>query len=74
MAASALAQGRRTDAMETWVNVTQATNTTSATPQIPWAVSSGGIYAAPAPARPQSPLEWLDGEIEKTCAVARSTS
>jgi hypothetical protein len=32
-----------------------------------------GYYIQPAPPdpEPQSPLDWLDGEIERTCKLAR---
>jgi hypothetical protein len=37
-------------------------------------ISSGGTgsWSAPEP-KPQSALEWLDAEVEKTCALARLT-
>ncbi len=35
--------------------------------------SDGGSYSAPAP-RPQTPLEWLDAEVEATCKLARQAA
>jgi hypothetical protein len=35
--------------------------------------STAFMPPSPPPARPQSPLEWLDAEIESTCAIARRT-
>jgi len=31
-----------------------------------------GVYTAPAP-RAQTPFEWLDSEVERTCALARGS-
>jgi hypothetical protein len=52
--------------------------TTSTSTSMPLVISNGGgggAYVAtwPTPeAEPASPLEWLDSEIEKTCALARA--
>lgn len=57
-------------AVQTWTN--SYTSSTTATVYVPWTVTSSGATAQPAlPPKPQAPLEWLDSEIEKTCAVAR---
>ncbi len=37
-----------------------------------WVMGGGGGAGwQPQPSRPQTALEWLDGEVEKTCALAR---
>lgn len=64
--------------MTTWINTT-STATTTNFPVIysdaSYVVTPGTVYwppaPAPAPPKPRTALEWLDAEIEKTCALAR---
>ena len=35
-------------------------------------ITSGAIWTEPAPPRKPTPLEWLDAEVERTCALARA--
>ena len=51
--------------MTTWIN---STATTTILP-LTWQVGTAASYA-PKP-KPLSPLEWLDREVERTCALAR---
>lgn len=34
-------------------------------------ITSGAIWTEPAPTREPTALEWLDAEVERTCALAR---
>ena len=58
--------------MNTWSNSTNIYYTTTATSSISFDPSFQ-VAADPAP-RERTPFEWLDGEIERTCAVARGVS
>jgi len=45
---------------------------TTGTTAYPYVVTAGaGGWSQPSPPRPQTALEWLDAEIERTCALAR---
>ncbi len=46
--------------------------TTTGTYVLPMTVYGSGGVSAP-PARQPTPLEWLDAEVEKTCALARAS-
>lgn len=68
--------------MENW-SITTGTTTSGGAYYMPvvttgsnattWVMGGGGGGAGwqPQPPRPQTALEWLDGEVEKTCALAR---
>lgn len=68
-----------------WVS-SYTTNTTSTFMPLAAGVTTGYLYApyssgsvtygvpAALPAAPKTPLQWLDDEIEKTCALARSAA
>ena len=53
--------------MSTWLNTTSS-NTTFYIP----ATTTATTIAGPPQPKPQTPLEWLDAEIERTCALARA--
>ena len=55
----------------TYIPWTTTGTATAGTYVMPMTFYGGGGGSAPA-ARPQTPLEWLDGEIERTCAIARA--
>jgi hypothetical protein len=70
----------------TWINTTTSSTTTTAYPFVvtsgssttyPYVITSGagGGYVQPvapsAPPAPRTALEWLDAEVERTCALAR---
>lgn len=38
---------------------------------VTWVGGGGGGGWTPPPPAPQGPLDWLDAEVEKTCALAR---
>lgn len=57
----------------TWSNTYTTTNTTTMTYPVYtniWPVTVTSI--APPPPREPTPLEWLDREIDATCALARA--
>ena len=47
------------------------TTTSNSTMTLNVAPATYAVYQAVTP-RPATPLEWLDGEIERTCAIARA--
>ena len=66
--------------MQSWITNTTTTSTgASYMPLVTTTGSSVMTWPAPdcywpaQPAAPQTPLEWLDGEVEKTCALARQS-
>lgn len=59
--------------MTTWTNTTSSSSS-STTFYIPVTTAGSATMWTPAAPRPQTPLEWLDAEIERTCAIARSAA
>ena len=52
------------------------TSTTTSSPyyintNITSGASTGAVWTEPAPPRNSTALEWLDAEVERTCALAR---
>jgi len=60
--------------VENWNLLTTGSTTTNLT----YTTGTSGYYIQPLapslPAAPQRPLDWLDAEVERTCALARSAA
>ena len=48
------------------------TTTSNSTMTLNVAPATYVTYQSPAPARTRTPFEWLDAEVEETCALARA--